>query len=251
MNFKNRAVRLAVALSIAGAIATQIPMGSGIALARDGYGGRGNTGGRTAIQVGVAGLVLYGIFATATGGGAAGAAGAAGGGAGIIPPPIADTSKSPIWDVAQNSEDMKQFANAAEKSGIKGDLRKVGQFTAFIPTDAAIAAAGSLPGGFVPTNVSFSAGQTTPANNLTTDQKTALGNYLKGHIVAGRYTIDQLKQTALPTGTDGVKYTTLSGSVITVTFVDNILKVNDSVVEQTDIPTSNGIIHKLSTPLKP
>ena len=57
MNFKRRGVRLAAALTLTGLIASQIPMNSGIALARDAYGGRGNTSGSVAIQVAVAGLV--------------------------------------------------------------------------------------------------------------------------------------------------------------------------------------------------
>ena len=255
MNFKHRTVRLAVALSIAGAIATQIPMNSGIALARDGYGDRGNTGGRTAIQVGVAGLVLYGVFATATGGGgavggAAGGAGGAGGGSGIIPP-VTDTSKKSIWDVANGSDDMNTFADAADKAGIKDDLRKAGQFTAFVPTDSAFA---SAPLGTVPTNVSFKitsgVAQTPGTGKMTAEQKTAMANLLRGHLIAGRYTIDQLKEAATPAGTDGVPYTTLAGTTIKVTFVDNVLKVNDAVIEQSDIPTSNGIIHKINAIIK-
>lgn len=244
MNFKRRGLRLVAALTLTGLIASQIPMNSGIALARDAYGGRGNTAGSVAIQVAVAGLVGYGIFATASGGGG-GAAAAGGGGAAIIPP-VVDTSKSPLWDVMANSEDMKQFADAADKAGIKADLRKVGQYTAFVPTDTVFAGAIGLPGGYVPSNTA--SGQ-APTKTLNAEQKLAMANFLKGHIILGIYTIEQLKTTAIPTGTDGVTYPTLNGGTIKVTCIDNVLKVNDAIVEQTDIQTSNGIIHKINAPV--
>jgi uncharacterized surface protein with fasciclin (FAS1) repeats len=243
MNFKRRGVRLAAALTLTGLIASQIPMNSGIALARDAYGGRGNTSGSVAIQVAVAGLVGYGIFATATSGVGGGAVATGAGGGGAVIPPIADISKSPIWDVTAGSQDMKQFAAAADKAGLKADLQKAGQFTAFVPTDSVFASASALPGGYVPSNT---VSGKTPTKTLTGSDKIALANFLKGHIILGRYTYDQLKDLAAPLGTDGSVYPTLNGGTIKVTFIDNVLRVNDAVVEPTDLQANNGIIHRVN-----
>ena len=139
---KDRIVRLAVALTIAGAVASQIPSNSGTAIARDGYGGRGSSGGRDAIRIAVAGLVAYGIYATATSPAAATGAAAAAGAAGsaAVVPIVPVTSDKTIYDTISQSDDLKQFGNATDQAGLKDQLSQPGPYTAFVPNNAAFAA---------------------------------------------------------------------------------------------------------------
>jgi uncharacterized surface protein with fasciclin (FAS1) repeats len=234
---KARIVRLAIALTIAGAIATQIPPDAGTAIARDGYGGRSGSGNREAIQIAVAGLVAYGIYATATapagaaaGAAAAGAAGGAGAGAGAVPPVVAaNAATKPIWDTLNESDDMKQFANAADQAGLKDELNSPGPYTAFIPNNAAFAA--------------FDSGKL--ADLQKPENKAQLAALLNNHVIAGKYTIDQLKMEAGAAGPAGKQYKTLAGGTVTITYNNSVLQIDGVTIVETDIAASNGVIHPI------
>jgi uncharacterized surface protein with fasciclin (FAS1) repeats len=232
---KDRIVRFAVALTIAAAIATQIPTNSGTAIARDGYGGRTGSSGRTAIQIAVAGLVAYGIYATATapaGGAAAGAAaGAAGAGAGAVPPVVVPpaTAAKPIWDTVNETDDLKQFATAADNAGLKDELNGPGPYTAFVPNNAAFAA--------------FDA--TKLADLQKPENKAQLASLINGHVINGKYTIEQLKQEADAAGPAGKTYPTLAGGTVTITHNNNVLQINGVTIVESDVEATNGVIHPI------
>jgi uncharacterized surface protein with fasciclin (FAS1) repeats len=237
MSLKNRVLRFAVALSIAGAISAQIPMNSGTALAADAYGGGGGGGGRTIIQATVFALVGYGIYSTITGQGAPapvpvppGGGGSTGDNQGTP----AGTEGKPIYDVAEASEDLNTFAKAADAAGLKEDLRKPGQYTAFVPT-----------------NMAFNQlDQNVLTDLLKPENKAKLATIVSFHVVNGKFTVDELKNESQKAGTDGFKATTTSGKVLTITN-DGGLKVNGVPVTESDIQCSNGIIHPVQAVLMP
>lgn len=243
MKLGNRVIRFALALSVAGAIAAQVPMRGGSALAADGYNGGG--GGRPIVQAAALGLAAYGIYSTIAGGGGsappppAPPAGTTPAGAtpgttptGVVPP-VGDTR--PIWDVANDTDGLKTFARVSETAGQKEKLRQPGQYTAFIPNDAA-----------------FSAVDAAALADLQKPENQArLATLIGYHVVEGRYTIEELKTAATRAGLDGLKLTTITGQTITVTNDTTGLKIGGVAVTETDTLASNGIIHPIGTVLMP
>jgi len=234
MELKNRIVRLSVALAIAGAIATQIPMIGGVALARDGYGGRGGSGntGRNIIRGAVAAAVGYGLISTAT------SAGNAGAGGGTNPVPPADENKKDnvesIWDVANGRDDLNKFAQNADLAGEKDELRKPGNFTAFIPNNTAFTDLGDAK-----------------IQELSKpENKSKLADLIGFHVIVGKYTIDQLKSEVKGLSA-GKQYPTITGKQVTIKLSGDVLTINNVRIIETDIPASNGMIHPIGQVLDP
>ena len=239
MEMKKRIVRFAVALAVAGAIATQIPMNGGTALARDGYGGRGGTGdtGRNVLRAAVAATVGYGLYSTAVAAPVAGAAPTippvAGGGGGA---PIAPaTTAKPIWDVSNERDDLNRFAQTASDAGEKENLRKDGQFTAFVPNNAAFA----------------DLGDTKLQDLARPENKAKLAALIDYHVIVGAYTIDQLKSAVRPAGVDGKKFATIGGGSVTLKMSGDVLSINGVRIIEADYPASNGVIHPIGQVLDP
>lgn len=228
MSLKNRVIRFAVALSIAGAISAQIPLNSGTALAADAYGGGGGGGGRTIIQATVFALVGYGIYSTITGGGTPTA------GPNPETGPIAAADTKPIYDYCADNEDLNTFAKAADAAGLKEKLRSPGPYTAFVANNSAF----------------NQLDQNLLTDLLKPENKDKLAAIVSFHVVNGQYTIEQLKNETQRAGTEGFKSTTINGKTLTIVN-DGGLKVNGvSVIEQ-DIQCSNGIIHPIQSVMLP
>lgn len=235
MNWKNRILRIALALGIATAIAMQIPSRGGAAIAQDTYGGGGGGGARTLIQATVFALVGYGIYATATGGSVAApnpVPGADPTNNGTTPPP--PSTGDPIWDVSNNDNNLNTFAKASDSAGLKETLRRPGKYTAFIPTNNAF---GALD-------------QQVLTDLLKEENKAKLADIIGFHVVEGAYTVEQLKAEAAKAGTEGLKLTTITMKTLVITN-DGGLKVNGTPVVETDVPASNGLIHPVSAVLMP
>jgi uncharacterized surface protein with fasciclin (FAS1) repeats len=244
MKIGNRVLRLVLALSIAGAISSQVPIRGGSAVAQDGYGGGGG-GGRPIVQAAAFGIAAYGIYSTIAGGGgnvpapppppnAPGSpAGAPGGNPAGAAVPAGDTR--PIWDVANETEGLKTFARVSEAAGQKERLRQAGQYTAFIPNDAAFTALDAA----------------TLADLQRPENQARLAAVIGYHVVEGRYTIEELRTLATRAAGEGLKLTTITGQTLTVTNDATGLKVNGVAIQETDTPASNGIIHPVGTVLVP
>ncbi|MDX1933058.1 MAG: fasciclin domain-containing protein [Capsulimonadales bacterium] len=242
MELKNRIIRFAVALTIAGAIATQIPMNGGIALARDGYGGRSGSGstGRNIIR-GVAAIAVgYGLYSTATAPAVSGGGGGASGGGGSVPAGTPtnnnnnqDSTES-LWDVLNGRDDLNKFAQYADLAGLKEELRQPGEFTAFIPNNAAFADLGDAK-----------------IQELSKpENKAMLAQLLGNHIIKGKYTIDQLKSEVKGLSA-GKEYPTINGKTVTVKMAGDVLTINDVRIIETDIPASNAGIHPIGRVIDP
>lgn len=241
MNWKHRAVRLVAALTIAGIIGAQIPSNSGVALAqRDDYPEAEESGGGEAARVAAIGAGVLGVASIiggssggglgggTAGGGVLGGPGGVGVGPQVVPPvPLSQ----PIWDVANTSTgELDQFARLSEAGGYKDELRKDGQFTAFIPTNGAFDQLGAA----------------TLAELTAAANQTRLGQLVASHVIIGRKTIDELRREATAAGVDGVQYDTINGRKLRVTIDANqVLRVNGVIIRESDVPASNGIIHPI------
>jgi len=132
-----------------------------------------------------------------------------------------------IVTTAVKAGSFETLATALKTAGLIKALRGEGPFTVFAPTDAAIA---KLPAGTVESLLK-------PAN------RDKLAAILKYHVVSGRvYAGDALAaQTA----------TTLQGSRVRFGIPGGTFMVNDANVVQTDLETTNGVIHVIDRVILP
>ena len=134
-----------------------------------------------------------------------------------------------IVDTALESDSFKTLCKAVIAAGLVDALRGAGPFTVFAPTDEAFA---KLPAG------------TTDA--LLKDKKK-LTSILTYHVVPQKLMVTDFKTPK--------KFKTLQGQEIRVDglmwHISKKVKVNDAKTVQTDIKTTNGIIHAIDSVLMP
>jgi uncharacterized surface protein with fasciclin (FAS1) repeats len=240
MNIKNRATRIAMALSITALIVSQIPMRGETALGsvqqpNDGYpSNRGDNSGsflgirgltnRNAITGVGLGLLGLGVYSTIIDSRSATAA--AGATSGVIQNGIlTGVSSKPIYDVLiAMPDDFSETVKLIDAAGLPDILRDDTPYTFFAPTNAAT---GLIPSQF-----------RQPEN------KEALIKLIKRHTIPGRYTISQLLAMK-----NGSVLKTLSGESAIITNRNGELRINNVLVGQNDIPASNGFIHPIEAPL--
>lgn len=102
---------------------------------------------------------------------------------------------------------------------------------------------------FAPTNAAFDKVPKATLDALMTPAKKAdLTKILTYHVVAGKYTADQL--------TDGMKLKTVQGAMLTVSAKNGVVMLVDSkggkaTVETADVLQSNGVVHVIDSVLMP
>jgi uncharacterized surface protein with fasciclin (FAS1) repeats len=139
-----------------------------------------------------------------------------------------------IVDTAVAAGDFTTLVAAVQAAGLEETLRGDGPFTVFAPTDDAFAA---LPEGTV--------------DSLLEDPSGALTDILTYHVVEGAVMAEDVA------GMDGQEVTTVNGATFTVQVGDDgsVTLVdaggNEVGVVQTDIETSNGVIHVIDAVLMP
>ena len=235
---KNRIVRLATALSVAGLISAQIPMSGGTALAADGYHSSGQFLGTgltneqvfSGATIGLLGIVIVNNLKHGSAGGdnaavppvAAGPGPAAAAAPGMKIPLIGDGQK-PIYDVvAGDPGDFSAIKGLIDDCGELIDpLRNQGPFTFFAPDNGTL---GAVPAGDV---------STLRAN------KESLCDMLKKHTVIGRYRYEDLMNHV------DKNLLTLSGETVRLTHQGGKAFIDGKEVAPTDIAASNGWIHSL------
>ena len=132
-----------------------------------------------------------------------------------------------IVETAVAAGSFNTLAAALEAAGLVETLEGEGPFTVFAPTDDAFA---KLPAG-------------TVEELLKPENKEKLTKILTYHVVPGEiYAAD-----ALAAGTA----TTVEGSDITIRSTEYGAKVQDANIVQTDIATSNGVIHVIDSVILP
>jgi uncharacterized surface protein with fasciclin (FAS1) repeats len=142
--------------------------------------------------------------------------------------------ESDIVDTAIAAGGFETLVSAVQAAGLEETLRGDGPFTVFAPTDDAFAA---LPAGTLDT--------------LLEDPTGDLADILTYHVVEGEV------PAADVAGLDGEDVTTVNGGAFTVGVADDGSVTltdgagNEVNVVQTDIQTSNGIIHVIDAVLVP
>jgi uncharacterized surface protein with fasciclin (FAS1) repeats len=139
-----------------------------------------------------------------------------------------------IVDTAVAAGDFETLVAAVQAAGLEETLRGDGPYTVFAPSDSAFQA---LPAGTVDT--------------LLADPQGDLTDILTYHVVEGEVLAEDV------VGLDGQEVTTVNGAAFTVDAGDDGSVTlrdgagNDVGVTQTDIETSNGVIHVIDTVLTP
>jgi uncharacterized surface protein with fasciclin (FAS1) repeats len=146
-----------------------------------------------------------------------------------------------IVENAVNSKDHTTLVAAVKAAGLVDTLEGPGPFTVFAPTNEAFA---KLPKG-------------TVANLVKPENKATLTQILTYHVVAGRYTAQDLMQL-VKEGGGKATLKTVEGEPLSVMESKNgkSLTVTDekgdtALVTIPNVVQSNGIIHVVSTVLMP
>lgn len=144
-----------------------------------------------------------------------------------------------IIENAVNSADHTTLVAAVQAAGLVETLQGPGPFTVFAPTNAAF---GALPAGTVDTLLE--------PENLEMLQKV-----LTAHVIAGKYSAEQLMTMAQDNG-GSFGLETVSGDLLGFQIIGGALKVideNRSVADITiaDVNQSNGVIHVVNGVLVP
>jgi len=137
--------------------------------------------------------------------------------------PTAAPSKD-IVDTALSAGSFNTLATALQEAGLIDALRGDGPFTIFAPTDEA-----------------FSKIPADQLNAILAD-KARLTEILTYHVVAGNVKAEEVIKL------NSAK--TLQGGEVAISTANGV-QVNDANVIQTDIATSNGVIHVIDTVLLP
>ena len=119
------------------------------------------------------------------------------------------------------SEGFGKLLAALQAADLLNVLRGDGPFTVFAPTDEA-----------------FDAMPADELDELLKDTE-ALGTVLRGHVVAGELTADDLA--------DGFEAETLDGSLLLFTVDGDTVLVNDAAIIETNDGPVNGIIHAIAS----
>ncbi len=142
----------------------------------------------------------------------------------LAAPAFADAHSMDIVDTAIAADNFETLVAAVQAADLVDTLKGEGPFTVFAPLDEAFAA---LPEGTV--------------EGLLADPE-ALASILTFHVVPGKVMAADL--------TDGMVATTVNGGDLTFAIGDAVT-VNGITVTQTDIETSNGVIHVINGVLLP
>jgi uncharacterized surface protein with fasciclin (FAS1) repeats len=130
-----------------------------------------------------------------------------------------------IVDIAVSNSDFSTLVTAVSAANLVAALQSPGPFTVFAPTDAAFA---KLPAGTI----------TTLVQNIP-----QLSRILTYHVVSGKYTKEDLKNTKFLTSLEG-SHIDLN---IDLSIDGDTFEANNATVIAADIEADNGIIHVIDT----
>ena len=140
---------------------------------------------------------------------------------------------------AVNSADHTTLVAAVKAAGLVETLQGPGPFTVFAPTNAAFA---KLPTG-------------TVDSLLKPDMKPTLTKVLTYHVVAGKWSADDLMKK-IKDGNGTAELTTVAGGKLWAMIKDGKVVLKDekggmSTVTQANVFQSNGVIHVIDTVVMP
>lgn len=133
--------------------------------------------------------------------------------------------KADIVDTAIEAGSFNTLVTAVKEAGLVDTLKGEGPFTVFAPTDEAFA---KIPA--------------DELNALLAD-KDALTRVLTYHVVSGKVMAADVVNMA--------SAKSVEGSMITIANGDSGVTVDNANVVQTDIETSNGVIHVIDSVIMP
>jgi uncharacterized surface protein with fasciclin (FAS1) repeats len=144
-----------------------------------------------------------------------------------------------IIENAVNSADHTTLVAAVKAAGLVETLQGPGPFTVFAPTNAAFA---KLPAG-------------TVDGLLKPEMKPALTKVLTYHVVAGKWSADDLMKK-ITEGKGTAELTTVAGGRLWAMVKDGTVVLKDekggmSTVTQANVFQSNGVIHVVDTVVMP
>lgn len=144
-----------------------------------------------------------------------------------------------IVENASAAPNLKTLVAAVKAAGLVDTLASPGPFTVFAPTDAAFA---KLPAGTVETLVK-------PENKAT------LTSILTYHVVAGKVTAADVV-ALIKKGGGKAQIKTVQGGTFTASLQGQNVVLTDakggkSIVTQTDVMQSNGVVHVIDTVVMP
>jgi uncharacterized surface protein with fasciclin (FAS1) repeats len=139
----------------------------------------------------------------------------------------APQSQQTIVDLAVATDDLSTLVTAVQAAGLVETLSGEGPFTVFAPTNDAFAA---LPEG-------------TLDSLLLPENKQQLTDILTYHVVEGKVMSSDLS--------DGQVIKTVNGGELTVSIVDDVVKIGNATVTTVDVEGSNGVVHIIDTVLLP
>ena len=144
-----------------------------------------------------------------------------------------------IVENASAAPNLKTLVAAVKAAGLVETLASPGPFTVFAPTDAAFA---KLPAGTVETLVK-------PENKAT------LTSILTYHVVAGKVTAADVV-ALIKKGGGKAQIKTVQGGTLTASLQGQNVVLTDakggkSIVTQTDVMQSNGVVHVIDTVVMP
>ncbi|MEM8953501.1 MAG: CIA30 family protein [Verrucomicrobiota bacterium] len=142
----------------------------------------------------------------------------------LLPP---EPEPKTVVSVAKEAGAFKTLLAAVEAGELTDVLKGEGPFTVFAPTDEAFA---SLPEGVV-------------ASLLKKENRTALVNLLKYHVISGRVTAGDALNAGKAKG--------LQGDDVRFKVDNGLLRINDSTIQSIDLDGGNGIIHVIDAVLIP
>jgi len=128
---------------------------------------------------------------------------------------------SNITEAVSKELNMTTLYRGILASGISAILNNGDLYTFFAPSDIAF---GRLPGGII-------------KDLLRPESKSRLIQLLRNHIVAGKLSLQDLQ--------NGDKLKTLDGSELLITENWGKTSINMSVIQNSNIEASNGILHSL------
>ncbi len=128
----------------------------------------------------------------------------------------------------KRTNDLSTFSQLVENAGINTTLQGPGPFTVFAPTNSAF---NRLPSEGV-------------VALMQPESRREAGMVVTYHIVPGRVTLNDLQ--------DGQTLQTLFGEPLRVSRSGNTVRLNGmAVVEESNIESNNGLLHKIDTVLLP
>lgn len=145
-------------------------------------------------------------------------------------------SQKSIVEIAKITPELSSFVAALDRAGLTETFEQPGNYTVFVPDNAAFASLLSALG----------------AENLEALDVTLLSNVLKYHVLSTRVLSTNLSNGATAATLFGQNITVnIDTTADEVTITDGNALTSDATVIARDIDCTNGVIHRINTVMLP